>query len=268
VPAVLIGTSGWHYPSWRGPFYPRTLKLKDRLAFYAQQFRTTELNGVFYRTPTVEAVKAWRDQTPPDFVFAWKASKFITHWKRLSERSVNSLDLLESRLALLGDKAGPLLFQLPPQFTRNDARLAAFLKMLNRKRRYAFEFRHPSWYAAAVLRLLSEENVALCISDHADAPSPWKRTADFAYVRAHGPGGRYRGRYDPATLASWHKKIARWRSRGVDVFVYFDNDQKSAAPLDGLRLRRLLEADKQAREASIVAKIPAPRVLRRNFLAP
>ena len=235
---ILIGTSGWHYTSWKGPFYPRDVKIKDQLAYYATQFRTTELNGVFYRTPTVEAVAAWRDQTPTDFVFAWKASKFITHWKRLSERSQNSLELLESRLSLLREKAGPVLFQLPPQFEMNYERLAAFLEMLNGKRRYAFEFRHPSWYAPRIFRLLSEHNVALCISDHADAPSPWRRTADFVYIRGHGPGGRYKGHYSAATLAAWRQKIARWRARGHDVYVYFDNDQKSAAPLDAQRIIR------------------------------
>ena len=233
---ILIGTSGWHYPSWKGPFFPRGLSLKDQLAWYAAQFRTTELNGVFYRTPTEEAVTSWRAQTPDDFVFAWKASKFITHWKRLSARSDNSLELLERRLELLGGKVGPILFQLPPQFARNDERLASFLRMLNRKRRYAFEFRHPGWYAPRVLRLLADENIALCISDHADAPAPWKRTADFVYLRGHGPGGRYKGHYRTETLKAWARRIKGWRSRGCDVFVYFDNDQKSAAPRDAKRL--------------------------------
>jgi uncharacterized protein YecE (DUF72 family) len=236
---VLIGTSGWHYDSWKGPFFPPELRIKDQLRYYATQFRTTELNGVFYRTPTEDAVKGWRDQTSDDFVFAWKASKFITHWKRLSARSENSLALLESRISLLGKKAGPILFQLPPQFERNEQRLASFLKMLNRKRRYAVEFRHPGWYTPQIFRLLAQQNVALCISDHADAPAPWKRTADFVYVRGHGPGGRYKGRYPPATLATWHKAIKGWRARGFDVYVYFDNDQKSAAPLDGLRLQAM-----------------------------
>ena len=237
---ILVGTSGWHYASWKGPFFPKGLKLKDQLAYYASQFRTTELNGVFYRTPTPEAVKGWREQTPADFVFAWKASKFITHWKRLSERCDNSLELLEDRLSLLGPKVGPILFQLPPQFEMNYERLASFVKMLRAKRRYAFEFRHASWYAPRVLRLLSDANIALCISDHAHAPAPWKRTADFVYVRGHGPGGRYKGHYSPAALASWGRTIKQWRGRGHDVYVYFDNDQKSAAPLDAKRLVDIL----------------------------
>ncbi|WP_028348805.1 DUF72 domain-containing protein [Bradyrhizobium murdochi] len=240
MPRVLIGTSGWHYDSWRGPFFPKGLPLKEQLQFYAGQFPTTELNGVFYRTPTPEAVKGWRAQTGSNFVFAWKASKFITHWKRLSENSVNSLELLESRLSLLGRKAGPVLFQLPPNFPANADRLASFFKLLSKKRRYSFEFRHPSWYEPRIIRLLREQNVSLCISDHHDAPAPWKRTADFVYVRGHGPGGRYRDHYGEAALAGWARRIRSWKRQGCDVFVYFDNDQKSAAPADARRLIELM----------------------------
>jgi uncharacterized protein YecE (DUF72 family) len=135
---VYIGTSGWHYASWRGRFFPSELMLKHRLQYYATQFDTTELNGVFYRTPTLEAVRAWREQTPDDFVFAWKASKFITHWKRLSGKSRNSVALMETRLRALGEKAGPVLFQLPPRFTANRDRLASFIKLLKKRRPLCF----------------------------------------------------------------------------------------------------------------------------------
>jgi uncharacterized protein YecE (DUF72 family) len=237
---ILIGTSGWHYGSWRGPFYPPGLTLKQQLQYYASQFTSAELNGVFYRTPTPEAVRSWREQTGADFVFTWKASKFITHWKRLSDRSLNSLQLLESRLCLLGGKAGPILFQLPPNFAADTDRLKSFIKLLSRKRRYSFEFRHPSWYVAPVLKLLRDENIALCLSDHHDAPAPWRRTADFVYIRGHGPGGRYAGHYRPATLRDWAARIKSWKKQGCDVFVYFDNDQKSAAPLDAMKLKQLV----------------------------
>jgi uncharacterized protein YecE (DUF72 family) len=238
---IWIGTSGWHYDSWRGRFFPDRLPLKNQLQYYASQFPTTELNGVFYRTPTPEAVKSWRAQTGKDFVFAWKASKFITHWKRLSGNSVNSLELLENRLSLLGDKAGPVLFQLPPQFHANRDRLASFLELLSNKRRYSFEFRHPSWYVPQIFRLLSDRNISLCISDHHDAPAPWKRTADFVYIRGHGPGGRYKGHYSPQMLAAWARRIRSWKKQRCDIYVYFDNDQKSAAPTDALKLRLLLD---------------------------
>ena len=237
---ILIGTSGWHYNSWRGPFFPNGLPIKNQLQFYASQLSTTELNGVFYRTPTPESVRAWRDQTGANFVFAWKASKFITHWKRLSQNSVNSLDLLDDRISLLGPKAGPILFQLPPNFEVDADRLAAFIKLLSTKRRYSFEFRHPSWYAPRILRLLSHHDISLCISDHHDAPAPWKRTADFVYIRGHGPQGRYKGHYRHDVLASWVRRIKSWKKQGCDVFVYFDNDQKSAAPADALKLAQLL----------------------------
>ena len=246
---VLIGTSGWHYDSWRGPFFPKGLPLKEQLPYYSSQFSTTELNGVFYRTPTPEAVKGWKEQTGRDFIFAWKASKFITHWKRLSSNSVNSLELLEDRLSLLGRKAGPILFQLPPSFKVDADRLTSFFKLLPKKRRYSFEFRHPSWYAPAILRLLRAQNISLCISDHHDAPAPWTRTADFVYVRGHGPTGCYKGHYTHRTLSEWARHIRSWKRQGCDVFVYFDNDQKSAAPADARSLGELMGSGVMPRNA-------------------
>jgi uncharacterized protein YecE (DUF72 family) len=233
---IRIGTSGWHYKSWTGPFFPKDVLKKDHLRYYATQFRTTELNAPFYRTPTLKAVKAWADQTPKGFCFAWKASKFITHWKRLSKKSKNSLALLETRLDRLGKKTGPVLFQLPPQFKVNAERLEDFLKMLPRRHRYAFEFRHDSWYDDEIFELLRKRNIALCISDHADAPSPWEVTADFVYLRGHGPTGRYRGHYRDHDLKLWARRIRKWKRARKDVYVYFDNDQKSAAPADAKRL--------------------------------
>lgn len=238
---VVIGTSGWSYASWRGPFFPRNVMVKHHLQFYATQFPTAELNGVFYRTPTTEAVRGWRDITPDDFVFAWKASKFITHWKRLTDKSRNSLSLMESRLRILGRKAGPVLFQLPPQFPANRERLAGFLKLLKSNRRYAFEFRHPSWYEVPILDLLREHDISLCLSDHHDAPAPWETTASFVYVRGHGPEGAYKGSYSDKMLKIWADRIVRWKRGRRDVYVYFDNDQKSAAPFDALRLMKRLQ---------------------------
>src|SRR5581483_119207 len=178
------------------------------------------------------------------FVFAWKASKFITHWKRLTEKCVNSLELMETRLKVLEPKVGPILFQLPPQFKANRDRLARFLKLLNKKRQYAFEFRDPSWYAPAVLELLGDHNVALCLSDHHDAPSPWEVTARHVYIRGHGPSGQYKDRYPKRSLNRWAEKIARWRRRGLTVYCYFDNDQKTAAPKDAERLIGMIKPAK------------------------
>jgi uncharacterized protein YecE (DUF72 family) len=240
VSRVWIGTSGWTYDGWRGPFYPPDVPKKDWLAWYGEQFSTTEINGSFYRTPSLEAVRTWRNQTPEGFLFAWKASKFITHWKRLTEKCENSIELMETRLRALSPKVGAVLFQLPPQFSKNHGRLEAFLKMLPRCHSYAFEFRDKSWYDDDILELLRRQDVALCLSDHHDAPAPWEVTARHVYVRGHGPGGRYRDNYPDRTLRHWARGIALWRRQRRTVFVYFDNDQKSAAPMDAQRLRDLL----------------------------
>jgi uncharacterized protein YecE (DUF72 family) len=188
---VLIGTSGWHYDSWRGPFFPIGLPIKSQLQFYASQFSSAELNGVFYRTPTREAVESWRFQTGKDFLFAWKASKFITHWKRLSESSANSLELLEDRLSLLGNKVGPILFSSHRTSKRTQIGSMAFSGCCRASAGTASNSRSNLVRAAHS----QERNISLCISDHHDAPAPWKRTADFVYVRGHGPGGRYKGHY-------------------------------------------------------------------------
>lgn len=249
--AIRIGTSGWHYASWLGAFFPQGVRRKDYLRFYAERFPTAELNGVFYRTPTLAAVRSWREQTPGGFVFAWKASKFITHWKRLGESCQNSLALMETRLKVLGPKAGPVLFQLPPHMRADRERLAAFFKMLSKRRRFAFEFRHPSWYEDAILDVLRDHDAALCLSDHHDAPAPWQATAAHVYVRGHGPGGRYKGNYSLATLDRWAAQMNEWARRGRAVYCYFDNDQKSAAPRDARRLMRLVEASPQERLGAV-----------------
>jgi uncharacterized protein YecE (DUF72 family) len=186
-------------------------------------------------------VRSWREQTPHDFVFAWKASRFITHWKQLGKNSRNSLTLMESRLKILEPKIGPILFQLPSRLTADRDKLRSFIQMLERKRRYAFEFRHPSWFERPVLELLCDHDIALCFSDHRNAPTPWEMTASFVYVRGHGPGGSYKGRYPERTMRRWAKSILQWNRRSRDVYVYFDNDQKAAAPADATRLMKILD---------------------------
>jgi uncharacterized protein YecE (DUF72 family) len=237
---VLIGTSGWTYDGWCGPFYPEAVPKKAWLAYYATQFCTAEINGSFYRTPSVEAVRGWRNQTPKDFVFAWKASKFITHWKRLTSKSENSIALMQTRLEALGPKAAAVLFQLPARFTKNCRRLDDFLKMLPSGYRYAFEFRNRSWYDDEVFDVLRAHDVSLCLSDHRDAPSPWEVTATHVYVRGHGPGGAYQGSYSAKTLQRWADRVTAWQRQRRSVLVYFDNDQKAAAPKDARRLIDLL----------------------------
>jgi uncharacterized protein YecE (DUF72 family) len=236
---IEIGTSGWHYGSWRGPFYPKEVKIRDQLGFYATRFRTAEINNSFYRLPTAKAVAEWRAAVPADFVFAWKASRYITHFRRLKDCG-ESIKLVFGRMDGLGENFGPVLFQLPPQFHADRERLASFLNLLPKKRQIAFEFRHASWYDEAIFDVLRDHNASLCISDHAAAPSPWETTADFVYLRGHGPGGQYKGAYSDATLREWAKSIRQWRRSECEVYVYFDNDQKSQAPRDAERLTSLL----------------------------
>jgi uncharacterized protein YecE (DUF72 family) len=237
---IRIGTSGWSYDGWRGRLYPDEVPKRAWLEYYGSQFSTAEINSSFYRTPSLDAVRSWRNQTPKDFLFAWKASKFITHWKRLTSKCDNSIALMQTRLKVLGPKTGVVLFQLPPQFSKNSERLNSFLKLLPRRRRYAFEFRHGSWYDDEILDILHRHDIALCFSDHSDAPSPWTVTAHHVYIRGHGPSGHYRGSYSTATLQRWADAIVAWKSQGRDVFVYFDNDQKAAAPADARHLIKLL----------------------------
>ena len=236
-----IGASGWTYQDWKGPFYPNEVPKQDWLRWYATQFQTTEINGSFYRTPSLAAVRSWRTATPREFIFAWKASKFITHWKRLNDSCANSIELMATRLQVLGPKLGPVLFQLPGNFECNYERLARFMGMLPARYRYAFEFRHPSWYNKSVLDLLAAHDISLCLADHHLAPAPWIVTARHIYVRGHGPDGRYRDNYPRATLQTWARRIRQWQQAGHVVFIYFDNDQKSAAPADALRLAQLLQ---------------------------
>ena len=232
---VRIGCSGWVYKDWTGPFYPEGTKDKDRLAYYATRFDTAELNASFYRLPSQAAVAGWAQRAPSGFLYAWKVSRFITHNKKLKDCE-DSVALVFGRMAGLGDRQGPALIQLPPQLRRDDDRLAGFLKLLPAGVRRTVEFRHDSWYEPAVFQILADFDAALCISDHHSAPSPWEVTASWVYVRGHGPGGRYFGRYPESQLADWAARIAAWRASGLDVHAYFDNDIKSAAPFDAKAL--------------------------------
>jgi uncharacterized protein YecE (DUF72 family) len=236
VGTLRIGCSGWAYRDWVGPFYPKGTRAKDLLAFYASQFDTTEINASFYRLPTAKAVATWAATAPAGFCFSWKVSRYVTHNKKLRD-CADSVDLVYGRMKGLGETEGPALIQLPPSLRRDDARLADFLRLLPAGR-HTVEFRHPSWYEKPIFDLLADHDVSLCISDHHHAPAPWEKTASFVYVRGHGPGGRYRDRYPEAELKTWAKRIAGWRAGGADVYAYFDNDIKSAAPADAALLKR------------------------------
>jgi uncharacterized protein YecE (DUF72 family) len=236
---IHIGTSGFHYKHWKGPFYPRNMPASAMLNFYVQHFDTLELNNSFYRLPTVSAFEAWRDATPDNFVFAVKASRFITHNKKLKDPE-NAVDNLLPRAAHLGAKLGPVLFQLPPKWRVNPERLRNLLQILPRDVRYAFEFRELSWVTPEIDSLLREFNAAFCIYELAGYQSPLSITADFTYVRLHGPeAGKYQGSYSEQQLSQWARQIESWATRLKTIYFYFDNDQAGYAPTNALRLREM-----------------------------
>lgn len=233
-----IGTSGWVYPHWRGPFYPLDLPESEWLAFYARHFASVEINSGFYRLPSRANFEHWRDATPKGFLFSVKASRFITHMKKLKDAEQTLPPLLEA-VTGLGDKLGPLLFQLPPRWRANPARLREFLQALPKGLRVAFELRDASWHTPSVLDLLAESDAGFCIYDLAGFQSPRHITADFAYIRLHGPGAAYSGRYGRKALAEWADWLGRQRLKAA--YVYFDNDEAGYAVRDALDLQALLK---------------------------
>ena len=237
-----IGTSGWSYDNWRGPVYPPGLKRTEWLAHYARRLRTVELNNSFYHLPREAMLAGWVERTPADFLFAVKAWRAMTHYRRLHDCG-GQLALFLERIAALGDKGGPVLFQLPPRWHLDLGRLDGFLALLPEGRRFAMEFRDPSWHCQAVYDRLRGRNVAFCPFELAELTAPRVVTADFVYVRLHGRRARYRGAYDDPALKDWAGWLAGNLARGRDVHVYFDNtDEADHAVRDAERLSRLLSA--------------------------
>jgi uncharacterized protein YecE (DUF72 family) len=243
---LRIGTSGYHYKHWVGPFYPAKTVPSKMLDYYIRHFDTLELNNSFYRLPTIQAFECWRDATPKNFVFAVKASRFITHNKKLKDPE-NALDNILPRAEHLRKKLGPVLFQLPPKWKLNLERLEKLLEILPREHRYAFEFRELSWMTPEVNRLLERFNAAFCIYELAGYHSPCDITADFIYVRLHGPGaGKYQGSYDDRRLRAWAKRIEDWGKKLKAIYIYFDNDQAGYAAENALRLREMVFGTRSA----------------------
>ncbi len=236
---IHTGTSGWHYDHWRGPFYPQDLPKDSFLTFYARHFRSVEINNSFYQLPRGETLAMWRKETPPDFTFALKGSRYITHMKKLKdpEKSLPPfLDVADG----LQDKLGPLLFQLPPRWRCNPGRLEGFLGSLPSGYRCAFEFRDQSWFNDDTYRVLSGHGAAFCIYDLAGRISPKEVTADFIYVRLHGPDGAYKGRYNKGVLSGWAGALSTWARQGKEVFCYFDNDEAGYAAENALELKEMV----------------------------
>lgn len=237
---IHIGTSGWHYPHWVGPFYPRTLSSDHFLSYYAQHLTTVEINNTFYRLPTVSTLENWLAQTPKDFLFTCKGSRFITHMKKLKDPK-ESIERFFETINLLKNKLGPILFQLPPHWRMNAPRLEEFLKTLPKTFRYAFEFRDESWFDEQIYQLLTVHNAAYCLYNLAGKGSPEIVTSNFVYMRLHGPGDPYKGRYNDITLRRWAKKLVGLAHNGKDVYCYFDNDEKGFAVINALTLKSMIK---------------------------
>jgi uncharacterized protein YecE (DUF72 family) len=237
---IRIGCSGWNYRHWRGVVYPPDVPVRRWLAHYATLFDTVEVNATFYRLTTPHAVAEWLAQTPPDFVFAVKASRFLTHIKRLTDLGTGVERFYAAIAPLVASpKLGPVLWQLPEHFHRDDDRLGRALAALP-PGRHAFEFRHPSWFAPPVYELLRAHDTALVVGDHPERPfQTTERPAGWTFVRFHygrqGPEGNY-GRRE---LAAWARRLAGW-ARDGDVYAYFNNDWRGYAVANGRALAGLL----------------------------
>ena len=255
MPEIRVGVSGWRYAGWRGDFYPRGLPQRRELEYVAERTTTLELNGSFYSLQRPEYYRAWAAETPPDFLFAVKGARFVTHMKQLRDVRVPVANFFASGVLALGPKLGPVLWQLPPRMRFDADRLGAFLDLLprttaaaaalaaehderlegrahvetdaDRPLRYALEVRHESFRDPALLALVRAHDVALVVADSAGTwPYFEETTAGFVYVRLHGADELYTSGYTDSALAEWAAKVRAWRDCGRNVYVYFDNDVK------------------------------------------
>jgi uncharacterized protein YecE (DUF72 family) len=247
---VRIGTSGWVYKDWRGIFYPPKLPARSWFAYYAEHFDTVEINNTFYRLPPAETFTAWKRQAPPGFLYAVKASRFLTHQKKLKDPGEALVNIL-GQARHLGPHLGPILYQLPPYWRRDVARLREFISFLPLDMCHVFEFRDPSWFAPEVHDLLAETGMNFCIHDMAGSNCPSWATGDAAYVRFHGPTEKkYVGRYERAHLAGWAETIRAWHAAGRDVYVYFNNDFSGHALTNANELREMVGARPRGKRRS------------------
>jgi uncharacterized protein YecE (DUF72 family) len=238
--AARVGCSGWQYKHWRGDFYPADVPVGRWFEHYAARFDTVEINNSFYRLPEAETFARWRERAPLRFLFAVKASRFLTHMKKLKDPE-EPIERLFTRMRQLGNRLGPVLYQLPPNFKLDLGRLEHFLHALPPDARHVLEFRDPSWYADRVGALLERHGVAMCLHDMKGSATGRERVGPFVYVRYHGPGGTYSGGYGPDRLARWAEWLDGERRAGIDVFAYFNNDVGGHAPRDAVTLRQFLE---------------------------
>ena len=237
---VRVGTSGWIYKHWKGVVYPANLPERQWLTHYSGLFDTVELNNSFYRLPSEETFRDWGRRAPTGFLFAVKASRYLTHMKKLKDPE-EPLKLFLGHARGLGEHLGPILYQLPPGWHVDLGRLRYFLSILPADFTHVVEFRDPTWYTHAVRAALEERGVGFCIHDLRGIPTPDWVTGRVVYIRFHGPTGRaYAGRYSLGQLRTWTSRIDEWRRAGQNVFAYFNNDDAGHAVTNARELRSSL----------------------------
>lgn len=238
---LYIGTSGYSYKHWRGVFYPEDLPSSKWLEYYIDYFSTVELNNTFYRLPKKEVFVSWKKRVPADFIYAVKASRFITHIKKLRDPKP-PVKLFLGRAKLLKRKLGPILFQLPPRWGVNIKRLKDFVGALPKGLTYVFEFRDPSWFNDEVYEILKKNNLAFCIYSMPGIGCPEVTTSKVVYIRMHGGTLLYGSNYSDSELRKWAKKIRAFLRKKLDVYIYFNNDAYGYAVKNALRLKELLKS--------------------------
>ena len=236
---IRVGCSGWQYKHWRGSFYPDDLPQKRWFEHYGGVFDTVEINNSFYRLPEASTFADWASRAPARFLFAVKASRFLTHMKKLKDPE-EPVERFFSRARALGRHLGPVLYQLPPGFKLDLARLEHFLHVLPKDVRHVLEFREPSWYTDRVYELLTRHSVALCVHDMPGSATGRQRIGPFVYVRFHGASGRYDGSYPDNRLEGWAAWLEEQAAAGIHVYAYFNNDVGGHAPRNAVTLRRQL----------------------------
>jgi len=241
-PELLVGTSGWSYDHWAGPFYPDHLPATRRLEHYANRFRTVEINATFYRLPSERTIEKWRDSVPEDFAFAVKGSRLITHYRKLVGAE-EALKAFLERMRFLGPRLAVVLWQLPPALQRDDDTLERFLGQFSETGvRHAIEFRHESWLAEEVYDLLRRHDVALVSVSGDQVRTDMTSTTHFIYARFHGIA-RYHGAYERSALRPWVAFLREQLAAGRDCYAYFNNDAEAHAPADAARLMDMMAED-------------------------
>lgn len=243
--SLHIGTCGWKYPHWKGRFYDENLPIHNWLDFYITRFETVELTTTFYRMPREWMLENWREKTPENFRFSVKAGQSLTQIQKLIDPK-HAIETFMSRVNLLGSKVGPIIFQLPPEWEFSLQRLDDFLIALPDNHRYVFEFRDRGWWNDEVYKILKRYNAAFCFFDFGGTVSPREITADFIYIRLHGPGEAHNRQYDTTVLQEWKQSILDWRKQGIEVFCYFNNDLNGYAALDAERMVKLINEPENA----------------------